>query len=224
MLPEVGALLDAGTGLYRMAKYRQTDRLQIFLSHAHLDHIAGLTYLLNLVPEEVLKHTVVHAEKSKIDAVREHLFAESIFPVPPQFHFQPLDGPCDLPGGGKLTYFPLKHPGGCVGYRLDWPNHSLAYVTDTTADSGAAYLEKIRGVDLLLHEAYFADEGTDLPAITGHSSLLPVPAVAAAAGVKRLVLVHTDPLSDNDSRYDLDAARRIFPNTEIGCDCMELDF
>jgi ribonuclease BN (tRNA processing enzyme) len=76
----------------------------------------------------------------------------------------------------------------------------------------------------LLHEAYFAEEGTDLPAITGHSSLLPVPEVAVAANVGRLVLVHTDPQSDSDSRYDLAAARRLFPNTEIGCDCMELDF
>jgi ribonuclease BN (tRNA processing enzyme) len=224
LLPEVGVVLDAGTGMYRLAEHRQTDRLDIFLTHAHLDHIAGLTYLINLVPREMLKHTIVHGESAKIEAVCEHLFAHAIFPVPPPFRFEPLSGPCELPGGGKLTYFPLKHPGGCVGYRLDWPGHSLAYVTDTTACSGADYIPKIRGVDLLLHEAYFAEEGTDLPAITGHSSLLPVPEVAVAANVGRLVLVHTDPQSDSDSRYDLAAARRLFPNTEIGRDCMELDF
>jgi ribonuclease BN (tRNA processing enzyme) len=100
----------------------------------------------------------------------------------------------------------------------------LAYVTDTTASPDADYIEKVRDVDLLVHEAYFANEGSDLPAITGHSSLLPVAEVAAAANVGRLVLVHTDPQSDSDSRYDLSAARRVFPRTEIGCDLMELDF
>jgi ribonuclease BN (tRNA processing enzyme) len=224
MLPEVGIVLDAGTGMFRLGQHRQTDRLDIFLTHAHLDHIAGLTCLINLVPPHVLKQTIVHGEPAKIAAVREHLFAEPIFPLPPPFQFLPLKDPCELVGGGKLTYFPIKHPGGCVGYRLDWPGHSLAYVTDTTAALGAHYIEKIRGVDLLLHEAYFAEEGTNLPAITGHSSLLPVPQVAVAADVGRLVLVHTDPQYDSDTRYDLDAARRVFPNTEIGCDGMEIEF
>ena len=223
LLPEVGVVLDAGTGMYRLPEHRQTNRLDIFLTHAHLDHIAGLTYLINLVPRDVLEHTTGHAEPEKIEAVSEHLFAEAIFPVSPPFRFEPLSGPRALPSGGKLTYFPLKHPGGCVGYRLDWPGHSLAYVTDTTASAGADYIERIRGVDLLLHEAYFAQEDTELPAITGHSALMPVAEVAVAADVGRLVLVHIDPQTDSDSRYDLDAARRVFPNTEIGSDCMELE-
>jgi len=224
LLPEVGVLLDAGTGMYRIARHRQTDRLDIFLTHAHLDHIAGLTYLINLVPRDVLQRTSVHGDAAKLDAVREHLFADAIFPVPPPYHFEPLTGQCELPGGGRLTHFPLKHPGGCLGYRLDWPGHSLGYVTDTMASAGADYIEKIRRVDLLLHEAYFAEEGTDLPEITGHSSLLPVPKLASAAEVGRLVLVHTDPRSDSDNCYDLAAARGFFPNTEMGCDCMELEF
>jgi ribonuclease Z len=223
ILPEVSVVLDAGTGMFRLGEHRQTDRLDIFLTHAHLDHIAGLTYLLNLVPRDMLQRVVVHAEAAKLAAVREHLFAQDIFPVSPPYRFEPLVGPCDLPAGGKLTYFQLKHPGGCVGYRLDWSGHSLAYVTDTTAWSGADYIENIRGVDVLLHEAYFAEEGTNLPELTGHSSLLPVLMLAAAAEVGRLVLVHTDPQSDSDSRYDLAAARRVFANTEIGCDCMELE-
>ena len=92
LLPEVGVVLDAGTGMFRLGEHRQTDRLDIFLSHAHLDHIAGLTYLINLVPREILKRIVVHAEAAKIAAVCEHLFAQDIFPVPPPFRFEPLDG------------------------------------------------------------------------------------------------------------------------------------
>ncbi|MEX0613128.1 MAG: MBL fold metallo-hydrolase [Pirellulales bacterium] len=224
MLPEIGVVLDAGSGMCRLGEYLQTDRLEIFLTHAHLDHIAGLTYLVNVAPSEVLQQTTVHGEAAKLAAVREHLFAELIFPVAPPFRFEPLSGPCPLPGGGTLMHFPLAHPGGSVGFRLDWPRHSLAYVTDTTAAANADYVEKIRGVDLLVHEAYFPDDGNNLPAITGHSALPRVAEVAAAAEVGRLVLVHIDPRLEDERAFDLAAARRIFHNTQLGVDRMELTF
>jgi ribonuclease BN (tRNA processing enzyme) len=223
-IPEVGVVLDAGSGMCRLGAHLQTDRLDVFLTHSHLDHIAGLTYLINVVPPNVLNQSVVHGDAAKLTAVREHLFAESIFPVPPPFRFESLNGICSVPNGGTLMHFPLHHPGSSLGFRLDWPGHSLAYVTDTTAAADAAYIESIRGVDLLLHEAYFADDSNNLPDITGHSSLPHVVEVAAAANVGRLVLIHIDPQMPDDSRYDLAAARRVFANTQLGTDCMELEF
>ena len=224
MLPEIGVVLDAGTGMCGIGRYLQTDRLDIFLTHAHLDHVAGLTYLVNLVPVDVLARTTVHGAATKLVAVREHLFAEAIFPVAPPFRFAPLVGTCPLPGGGKLDHFPLQHPGGSVGYRLEWPGHSMAYVTDTTAAVDADYVRSIRGVDLLVHESYFAEDSDNLPATTGHSSLLAVAEVAAAANVGRLVIVHVDPQIQNDSAFDLESARRIFAKTELGADGTELQF
>ena len=224
MLPEVGLLLDAGNGMCRVAEYLCTNRLDIFLTHAHLDHITGLTYLVNLLAPTVLTRTIVHGEVDKIAAVQEHLFAQPIFPVQPMFEFQPLRANFSLPNGGTLTHFPLTHPGGSVGYRLDWPGHSVAYVTDTTATPNAKYIENIRGVDLLIHEAYFADDRANLPTVTGHSCLLPVAQIAAAANVGRLVLVHLDPQLDVHQAFDLTAAKRVFPNIEIGADRMQIDF
>jgi ribonuclease BN (tRNA processing enzyme) len=224
MLPELGVVLDAGSGICRIAEYVQTERLEIFLSHAHLDHVAGLTYLVNILPREVLEKTHVRGGAAKLAAVREHLFAELIFPVAPRFRFAPLAGPCALPGGGTLTHFPLQHPGGSLGFRLDWPRRSLAYITDTTASVDADYIDQIRGVDLLVHEAYFAENRDNLPAVTGHSELLSVAEVASAAEVGRLILVHMDPQVDAESAFDLAAARRVFARTELGVDRMELEF
>jgi ribonuclease Z len=225
LLPEVGIVLDAGSGMCRLGEYLATDRLDVFLTHAHLDHVAGLTYLINVVPRDVLGRTTVHGDAAKLAAVREHLFATPIFPVQPPFRFEPLaSSTCALPSGGKLTHFGLQHPGGSIGFRLDWPGHSLAYITDTTADTNADYVDHIRGVDLLLHEAYFADDTDGLPALTGHSSLLTVATVAAKSNVRRLVLVHIDPRCNDDGNYDLAAARRTFERLEIGTDCAQLDF
>jgi ribonuclease Z len=225
MLPDVGVVLDAGTGMCRIGECLQTERLDIFLSHAHLDHVAGLTYLLNLLPDDVQAASTVHGEAAKLAAVREHLFAEAIFPVPPRFGFAAMDlTGVVVGGGGRVTWFPLDHPGGSIGFRLEWPGHSLAYVTDTTARRGAAYVDKIRGVDLLIHEAYFADDTDNWPASTGHSSLLEVARVAAEAEVRRLVLVHLDPMMADVSALDLTGARREFPACEVGFDGMEIEF
>ena len=49
MLPEVGVVLDAGTGFYRVREHLRTSELDVFLTHAHLDHVVGLTYLFDVV-------------------------------------------------------------------------------------------------------------------------------------------------------------------------------
>jgi ribonuclease BN (tRNA processing enzyme) len=100
----------------------------------------------------------------------------------------------------------------------------MAYVTDTSADAQAAYVAKIRGVDLLVHECYFPDDRADWAQKFGHSHTTPVAEVAKQAGVKRLVLVHFDPVSTADDPIGLDTARAIFPNTILGEDRMELEF
>ena len=188
MLPELGIVLDAGTGMFRLRDRLATDTLDIFLTHAHLDHVVGLTYLLGLLHGRDMRRVTVHGEAAKLDALRRHLFAEQVFPIAPVAEFRPLSDEVELPGGGRMTHFPLVHPGGSVGYRLDWPGRSLAYVTDTTAAPDAAYFDHIRGVNLLVHECNFPDEKRDFAALTGHSHTSAVASLAKAADVGRLVL------------------------------------
>ncbi len=224
MLPELGVVLDAGTAMYRAAAHLVTDELDIFVTHAHLDHVIGLTYLWNVTQDHPLRQVRVHGAAEKLSVIEEHLFATALFPVKPPFEICPLDGEVALKEGGRLTHFPLKHPGGSLGFRLDWPDRSLAYVTDTTAALGADYVEKIRGVDLLVHECTMADDMPDQAKMTGHSCPVPVAEVAAAAGVDRLVLVHINPLANGEQPLDLDAAEAIFPKIVVGTDNLVLEF
>ena len=217
-------MLDAGTGVFRAAEYLATAELDIFITHAHLDHVIGLSYLFSVIQAHPLRRITLHGLPDILEAIDEHLFAQALFPVRPPFDMHPLDAGFGMPGGGRLTYFPLEHRGGSVGYRLDWPGHSMAYVTDTSADAQAAYVAKIRGVDLLVHECYFPDDRADWAQKTGHSHTTSVAEVARQAGVKRLVLVHFDPRSTADDPIGLDTARTIFPNTVLGEDRMELEF
>jgi ribonuclease BN (tRNA processing enzyme) len=224
MLPELGIVLDAGTGMYRVRDRLVTDELDIFLTHAHLDHVAGLTFLFDVLHNKSLRRVTVHAEAEKLAAIEQHLINELLFPVKLPCEYRALNGDLPLPQGGRLRYFPLEHPGGTVGFRLDWPDRSLAYVTDTIASPDSCYIDAIRGVDLLLHECYFPDSEAEMAKLTGHSHTTPVAELARDAKVGRLVLIHLWPLVAADDPVGLDVARRIFPATELGRDLTELEF
>ncbi len=224
MLPECGVVLDAGTGMHRLRELVQTRTLDIFLTHAHLDHVVGLTYLTGLLYDRPLDRISVHGEAEKLQALDEHLFSPFLFPVRPPFSWSPLAGPVTLPDGGSVHSFPLRHPGGAVGYRLSWPGRSLAYVTDATAEPDASYLDEIRGVDVLVHECFFPDGWEQRAAMTGHSCLSPVARVARQAGVRKLVLVHINPLAHEPDPFGIAKVHQIFPDTLVGQDGMVIEF
>ncbi len=227
MLPELGVVLDAGTGMFRVRDLIQTKTLDIFLTHIHLDHCIGLTFLYDILFEKKMDRVTVHVAAEKIAAIREHLYAEMLFPVGPNFELRPLAtrGSLELvtPDGGKaarLTSIPVEHPGGCHAFRIDWPQQqkSLAYVTDTTAAPDADYVQHIQDVNTLIHECYFPDGWEDKAKLTGHSCLTPVAQVAAAAKAKRCFLVHVNPLDESASPLDLTSVHSIFPEICIAED------
>ena len=77
---------------------------------------------------------------------------------------------------------------------------------------------------MLVHEAYFADDADEMAEVTGHSCLSDVANVAAAAEVGLLVLVHVNPQLERDAELDLRPAQKIFANTLLGTDRMEIEF
>lgn len=224
-LPECGLVLDAGTGMFRLGPHIQTDSIDLFLTHAHLDHIVGLTFLFDILNGRPETSFRVHAEPAKLEAIQRHLLAGPLFPAPLPIEWRPLaDGAIPLPNGGRLTHFPLTHPGGSIGLRLDWPDRSVAYVTDTSCGPDATHVDEIRGVDLLLHECYFPDGQEEFALRTGHTCLSQAACVAAKAGAGRLLLIHPSPLADAAEPFPLDAARSIFADTAWARDQQTIEF
>ena len=231
MLPELGVIFDAGTSFFRVEGRLQTDRVQIFLSHAHLDHIIGLTYILVPLLRGGLNGADVYGSPATIDAVRRHLFSSSLFPILPDYQFHTLEEDVEVPvaGGGVVTHCPLpSHPGGSTAYRLTLPDdqraagRSLAYVTDTTVDG--TYTEFIREADVLVHECNFSDDLAEWCERTGHSHTSQTAALARDADVRRMILMHVDPQLDGDDPLDLAVAKSIFPETELAEDGDEFEF
>lgn len=223
MLPEAGIVFDAGTSFFRMPEYLKTRELDVFLSHGHLDHICGLTFPVVPLLSDELDAIRVYGKLRSLTAVQERLFSEEMFPVAmPNTEYIELSDELEFADGAKLTHCELEHPGGSTGFRIDWPEHSLAYITDTIAPGD--YVDFITGVDLLIHECYFPDEMAEWAIKTGHSHTTPVAQVAKDANVGRLALVHIDPQRPDDDPIDLEVAQAIFPETFIAEDKMVIEF
>jgi ribonuclease BN (tRNA processing enzyme) len=242
MLPDLGIVLDAGSGMHRVSNYLKTTSLDIYLSHAHSDHYLGLFYLIGAVLKKLIAESglpvsdetigtifseadafmsrvCIHGSVSTLADVQKHDIFDS-----PEVRWLPLAPEEQLPGRGKLTHFPLEHSVECHGFRLDWPGHSLAYVTDTVARSEAPYVEKIAGVDVLLHECFSPNNLAKAAESGGHSYTAAVAQVAVKANVRRLVLIHHNTFGLRVGGAELEHAREIFSATEVGLDGMEIDF
>lgn len=223
MIPELGLVMDAGTGFFRVRDFLQTPELLILLSHAHLDHCVGLTYLFDVLDGMPTERVTIRGSQPHLDAVQEHLFYPLLFPVTLPHTFEAITNSFELPGGGTAQVrHQTDHPGGSVGYRLNWPKRSLAYITDTIASpDNVAFFQ---GVDLLVHECYFADADRDWAHKTGHSHTTAVAEAARAAGVGRLYCVHMNPRGPEPDAIGLETARAIFPETHLATDLLEVEF
>jgi ribonuclease BN (tRNA processing enzyme) len=84
MIPALGIVFDAGTGFFRVREHLQTRDLNILLSHAHLDHVIGLSFLFDvLYQKDATAH--VYALPDKLTGLADHLFHPTLFPVRPPY-------------------------------------------------------------------------------------------------------------------------------------------
>ncbi len=223
-LPMDGTVLDAGTGLFRLTPLIQTQRLDILLSHAHLDHIAGLTFLLDVMYQSPVETVCVWGEETKLSAVREHLFNELIFPAQVKVQWRAIDSQPTFQIGADqritVDWRKQEHPGGSVGYRLRWnnPGKSLIYATDTVGDRSEPCRNWMSRADLLMHECYFRDEQQQWATKTGHCWTTRAATIARDAEVKKLLLTHINPLATDEDPVDLAKATSLFPATFVAQD------
>lgn len=100
------------------------------------------------------------------------------------------------------------------------PGRRVVYVTDTLYMPSLAGF--CRGADLLIHEGMFTTDMEDEAAYRKHCTAAQAATLARDAGVKRLALIHVSPRYWTSSELKAEA-RRIFPETVVAKDLMELE-
>lgn len=97
---------------------------------------------------------------------------------------------------------------------------SYAYCSDTIYHRDT--VEAVRGVDVLYHEATYADDKENRARLHGHSTARQAAMVARDAGVGCLVLGHYSKSYTNEDAL-LVEAREIFPNTMAATEGLSID-
>jgi ribonuclease BN (tRNA processing enzyme) len=206
---EHALFLDAGTGLRRAvtdpALLDGVTRIDIALTHFHLDHTCGLAYLpaLPVIP------TIWAPGQWLYEAPSEQLLAP--LRTGPLVPSEPGGAICELQAEQRIGAFELtaraqlRHWHPTAGLRV---GDCLALLTDTAYDPGSAPFA--RGVDHLLHEAW-STQGDE-----GDASAAEAAQVAREAHVRRLTLVHLHPLADEP------ALQAQAPTAHLGHDATEL--
>ncbi len=113
--------------------------------------------------------------------------------------------------------FPLNHPQGSAGYRLEVDGATMVYASDL--EHGDPTFDRIlrescEGADVLIYDAHYSQEEYETHRGWGHSTWLEATRVANDARVKHLVLFHHEPVHSDAILTDIVAqARRHFENT-----------
>jgi len=179
MLVDDDVLIDAGTGVGDLDLEDIDTIRHVFLTHAHLDHVAGLPMLVDQVfDENFATPLTVYARAETISALQDHLFNGVIWP---DF--------AELPSAeNPMLRYHVCSPGDTIS--IDHRNfhavdvdHSVPSLGFTVQNSGGAFavsgdtktnetlwpvLNACDDLRVLVIEVSFPDEMEDLAQQAGH--------------------------------------------------------
>jgi ribonuclease BN (tRNA processing enzyme) len=196
-------LLDAGTGVGRLLEPTIIDLLQpynclnILLSHYHLDHVVGLSYLPGTWMRGVIRiyapgRPFVETEPDQAlgQLLKPPLFPRRFADFPAYVEVVPMKSGFLEIGGMSIQLQGQNHPGGSVGVRV---GNAIAYVTDTPVAQTTQTF--VQGVRLLLHEVWLTDEEARQDEVERekHSYVSGVAQIAKRAKVGSLMAIHHHP-------------------------------
>jgi phosphoribosyl 1,2-cyclic phosphodiesterase len=214
-------ILDAGTGLRHAGLRFSADSrpVHLLITHLHMDHILGLGFFRPLFQPGRRIH--IWGPPSTTQDLRTRLtryLSPPLFPV----RIRDLDSRVelhDVPAdpwpieGLRARAATVIHPGPTLGYRLDGPDGSLAYLPDHEPALGGldgptwtSGFDLSAGVDVLIHDAQYTAEEYAGRVGWGHSSIEQAAAFADLTGAGHLVLFHHDPDHDDATVERLAAA------------------
>jgi phosphoribosyl 1,2-cyclic phosphodiesterase len=210
-------VLDAGSGVRPVSNVvADASRIDVLLTHLHMDHIQGLGFFTPLFDPGVETH--IWGPPSATLNLGERLsryLSPPLFPVHlrelPNTVLHDVDREAFQVGSVAVSAELVCHPGATLGYRLEAVGSTLAYLPDHEPALGVIDFPDapewtsgnalMAGADLVIHDAQYTDAEYGSRIGWGHSTLGQVVALAARAQVGTLVSFHHDP-SHSDVMID----------------------
>jgi phosphoribosyl 1,2-cyclic phosphodiesterase len=233
-------ILDGGSGLRPLGddllKTNTKIDADLFLTHVHLDHVAGLPFFTplfrkghqlriwagNLLPK-------FHLEKALRTMMSPPLFPIEVesFQAKIEYNDFRAGDTIDRGDGIILRTTMLNHPDGATGYRVEFGGKVLAYLTDTELLPGPidpGLLGLARDADLMIFDTTYTQSELAHRRGWGHSTWQDGARLANEAGAKTFCLFHHDP-SHDDAFMDKLAgeARAARPNTIVAREGVSID-
>ncbi len=194
----------------------------LIVTHEHADHVAGFPLMMERLwlagRRRPLDVYGIHPALAQARRIHD-AFDTTGWPGYPAIRYHPVEqreGARVLERDAwKVAAAPGDHSVPVVGLRIDDRRGGgvMAYSCDTQY---SPVIERMaQGADVLVHEATGGGPG--------HATADDAGRVAAAAGVRRLVLVHIAPHGDEGGRLASEARAR-FPEASVGSDGDRISF
>ena len=217
VVDEGAVLVDCGGSPVQKLRRAAVDPLalgHVIVTHLHPDHAYGLPALVqNLILLERQTPLVVHCRPEHVEPLESLLKLFGVWERPGMFSLWvraigPGEGAHAFELGPLVVRTsPVAHgamPNFAV--RADADGRGVVYSSDTAPCEAVVALA--RGADTLIHEATFPDR--DRGRFGVHSTAGEAGAVAARAGVRRLILAHIEADYHDELDALADEARRRF--------------
>jgi phosphoribosyl 1,2-cyclic phosphodiesterase len=209
-------VLDAGTGIRSLglALAGPVPRINILLTHLHLDHIQGLMFFAPAFrPQSEMSIWGPEAPEASLrDRIARYISAPlspvEIRELPCDVRF--MDAPhveWDI-GPARIRAASITHRGPTLGYRITEGDTSLCYIPDhepalgtTLDDLDPAWIsgyDLACGASLLIHDCQYTDGEYPDHVGWGHSRMTDALMFAHRVEAERLLLFHHDPLHTDD--------------------------
>ncbi len=170
-------LVDAGTGVGDLTLDELNGISHVLLTHSHLDHIAALPLMVDATAARRSAPLRVYALQATIDALKAHIFNNTIWPdfsnLPtpeaPYICFHPVTPGQTLQLAGKqVEVLPAVHTVPAVGYAVAMGKGYWVFTGDTAHNPALwARINQLE-VALLVIETAFSDRECDLAKRSAH--------------------------------------------------------